>query len=302
MKKLLAALILSTITISYACAIDYPEIRVLSRADLLFVQLENEVESFYRASLEKQPPSLPPLNIFTYKWNPSEDLFTISARLSLPYDSIATLNGIETTAGLEKLDRILIPSQPGIFVSDPPRTELERMILDSRLDGENEPQKLMLWVGGVKCPMLFFPGSALSDMERAYFLCILFRFPIAQGSITSRYGPRANPFSGNPEFHNGLDIGAAEGTEVHAARDGSVADKGTSPVLGNYLIISHPGGYQTVYGHLSAFSVNLGQEVAAGEVIGKVGHTGQATGPHLHFEIRTRGLRTDPFPLLRVKK
>jgi murein DD-endopeptidase MepM/ murein hydrolase activator NlpD len=298
----MAALAIACAPTAAASAVDYPEIRALSRDDLLFVQIEKEVECFYQSAMKKESVRLPPLSIFTYKKRPTEDLFSINARLGLPYDSIATLNGMESVRETEKLDKILIPSLPGIFVPDPPRTELQSMVLETRRQGDSIPERLVLWKGDRKIQMLFFPGSLFNDVERAYFLCVLFRFPITQGSITSRYGPRTDPFSGEPEFHNGIDIGAPEGTDVHAAREGSVTERGTSASLGNYLILSHPGGYQTVYGHLSAFSVTLGQEVSAGEAIGTVGHTGLATGPHLHFEIRSKGRITDPSPFLRVSR
>jgi murein DD-endopeptidase MepM/ murein hydrolase activator NlpD len=280
---------------------EYPEIRSLSRDDLLFIQIQDDVETWYRTSMEKQPDAAPPVSLFVYRRKPNEDLFFLNARLNLPYDTLATLNGIESASAIQKMESILVCSQPGIFVRDPPRTELEQMMLGTRLQQGKVPQRIIIWRAGGKESFSFFSGSQFSDVERAYFLRILFRFPILTGSITSRYGPRPNPFSGHPEFHGGIDIGAPEGTEVHAAREGSVAEKGENSVLGRYIVLSHPGGYETVYGHLSAFNVTLGEEVTAGAVIGKVGKTGLATGSHLHFEVRNKGGTTDPWPLLRVR-
>lgn len=141
-----------------------------------------------------------------------------------------------------------------------------------------------------------------TPIERAYFLGILFEFPIARGHITSLFGPRKDPFTGKAEFHTGIDIGAPDGTEVHAARDGVVSEAGRDEGLGNFVVLDHPGGYQTVYGHLSVIGVTMNEKVSAGFVLGAVGHTGRATGPHLHFEVKRKGRVTDPFPLLAVRK
>jgi murein DD-endopeptidase MepM/ murein hydrolase activator NlpD len=298
-----SAFIAIAITVALPCFGQYPEMRSLTRDDPLFVQLQSDIELYYRVSREREPSSeLPPLSIFTYKRKSADDLFSLNARLNLPYDAIATLNAMESASSMNSLERVLICSRPGIFVHDPPRTELEQMILGTRRDNGEASEKLVVWRYGYKEAYTFFPGSSFTEVERAYFLHILLRFPIAQGSITSRYGPRANPFSGTQEFHNGIDIGAPIGTEVFAAREGKVSEASTSPTLGSYVILTHPGGIKTVYGHLSAISVTLGQEVRTGTVIGKVGKTGLATGPHLHFEVRCKGGSTDPSAYLLVKK
>ena len=102
-------------------------------------------------------------------------------------------------------------------------------------------ERIVVERGGRKEGLWFFPGESFNAVERAYFLQILYDFPIVRGKITSRYGSRADPFTGDASFHNGIDIGAPEGTAVHAARDGSVAEVGTSPLLGSYVVITHPG-------------------------------------------------------------
>jgi murein DD-endopeptidase MepM/ murein hydrolase activator NlpD len=80
-----------------------------------------------------------------------------------------------------------------------------------------------------------------------------------------------------------------------------VDEVGASDLLGTYVVITHAGGYQTVYGHLSSISVIIHQRVSTGTIIGAVGHTGRATGPHLHFEVRTKKGSTDPISLIRMK-
>jgi murein DD-endopeptidase MepM/ murein hydrolase activator NlpD len=298
-----AVLILMLAALSaHAGDAEYPEIRVLSRDDLLYVQLQDELESYYKASRQREPGPLPPVGLFVYRKKQTDDLFLLNARMNLPYDTLATLNRLSEAREIRRLDRILVPTQPGIFVPDPPVTELERMMLGSRLDRGLSPRKLVVWRDGKAAAFSFFPGSSFSDVERAYFLLVLFRFPITQGSVTSRYGPRLDPFSGRQEFHNGLDIGAPEGADVHAARAGVVSEAATNSVLGRYVVLAHSGGYQTVYGHLSTVNVTFGARVPTGGVIGAVGRTGKATGPHLHFEVRRKGQATDPAGLFLAGK
>jgi murein DD-endopeptidase MepM/ murein hydrolase activator NlpD len=121
--------------------------------------------------------------------------------------------------------------------------------------------------------------------------------PVA-GPVTSPFGARTSPTTGAQEFHEGIDIGAAQGTPIRAAASGTVTFAGQMSGYGNVVILSHTGGLQTRYAHQSAMSVTAGQTVAAGEVIGVVGATGEATGPHLHFEVRLNGVAVDPAPYL----
>ena len=285
-----------------AAAPDYPEIRVLSADDPLFVQQQAGIEEFYRLNGTRGVTELPPLALFSYRKKPSEDLFSLNARLGIPYDTLATLNNAASVRTFNARARVLVSAQPGVFVNIPPRTTLEEMMLASRLAEGKAPVKLLIIRDGRSEPVSFFPGDTFTGMERAYFLGILFEFPVAHGRITSLFGSRKDPFTGRQELHGGIDIGAAEGTAVRAAREGIVEEAGRNDALGAYVVLTHPGGYQTVYGHLSAINVSIGESVRSGSVIGAVGHTGQATGSHLHFEVRTKGIAKDPLSLLAMKK
>ena len=118
------------------------------------------------------------------------------------------------------------------------------------------------------------------------------------GTLTSGYGMREHPVYGEESFHYGEDIAAPEGTPVYAALDGTVEAAGVGEMSGNYVRLSHTGGRETLYCHLSAVNVTEGVFVRRGDVIGFVGETGLATGPHLHFELHVDGKKTDPAPLL----
>ena len=104
--------------------------------------------------------------------------------------------------------------------------------------------------------------------------------------ITSRFGWRTHPLTGNRRFHSGIDIGAASGSPVVATGAGTVISAGWNGGYGKAVIIQHSDTQQTLYGHLSEVSVQAGQTIAQGTVIGLVGSTGNSTGPHLHFESR----------------
>jgi murein DD-endopeptidase MepM/ murein hydrolase activator NlpD len=104
--------------------------------------------------------------------------------------------------------------------------------------------------------------------------------------ITSRFGWRTHPLTGTRRFHSGLDIGAPSGSPVVATGAGTVISAGWNGGYGKAIIIQHSDTQQTLYGHLSEVSVQAGQTIAQGTVIGLVGSTGNSTGPHLHFESR----------------
>lgn len=104
--------------------------------------------------------------------------------------------------------------------------------------------------------------------------------------VTSRYGWRTHPLTGTRRFHSGIDIAAATGTPVVATGSGTVVSAGWKSGYGKVIVIQHDDDLQTLYGHLSEISVQAGQTLAQGTVIGKVGSTGNSTGPHLHFEKR----------------
>ena len=116
--------------------------------------------------------------------------------------------------------------------------------------------------------------------------------------ITSVQGNRVHPITGQHGTHGGTDIGASYGSAIYAAGSGTVVTAYNNSAYnggyGNYAMINHGNGIQTLYAHMSVCSVTVGQTVSAGQTIGYVGSTGRSTGPHLHFEVRVNGSRVDP--------
>lgn len=126
-------------------------------------------------------------------------------------------------------------------------------------------------------------------------------WPLAMDGVqilSSPYGTRLHPRSGSERFHRGLDLRADEGTPVHAVADGRVLRSGRSGEYGNLILVDHGAGLESLYGHHSRNLVAEGERVRRGEVIALVGHTGNATGDHLHFELRWRGGTVDPWQVL----
>jgi murein DD-endopeptidase MepM/ murein hydrolase activator NlpD len=122
--------------------------------------------------------------------------------------------------------------------------------------------------------------------------------PAEGGLITSGFGYRSDPFTGGGAFHPGLDFRGAYGAPIHAAAEGRVSFVGQIRGYGNVVEISHGNGLLTRYAHMSKTLAKVGQHVAAGAVIGKIGSTGRSTGPHLHFEVRANNRVVNPRPFL----
>ena len=121
------------------------------------------------------------------------------------------------------------------------------------------------------------------------------------GVLTSGFGPRTHPVDGEWKEHTGIDIQAEEGSDILAFAAGTVDYIGESEAYGLYMQLTHANGVSSFYAHCSDICVKKGQSVAAGEKIGTVGDTGNATGPHLHLELKKDGSRIDPLPYVETK-
>jgi murein DD-endopeptidase MepM/ murein hydrolase activator NlpD len=121
-----------------------------------------------------------------------------------------------------------------------------------------------------------------------------------EGRIGSSFGEREDPINGEGAFHSGVDIEAPYGTPVRAAADGDVSGAAMGAGYGREVVLNHGHDVLTLYGHLSAIAVVPGQHVTRGQVIGYVGQSGRATGPHLHYEVRVHNVPVNPHKYLRV--
>ncbi len=136
-------------------------------------------------------------------------------------------------------------------------------------------------------------GNSTTIYNSPYILTTLLTTPL-DGWISSEFGTRIHPVTGNESIHNGLDIVAAEGSAVVAALQGEVIEVSFNDIDGNYITIKHGVNIETKYCHLSETLVLVGDSVLRNQVIGEVGSTGLTTGAHLHFEILIDGINVDP--------
>jgi murein DD-endopeptidase MepM/ murein hydrolase activator NlpD len=124
-----------------------------------------------------------------------------------------------------------------------------------------------------------------------------YRWPV-RGFLSSTFGPRVDPFTGQQRMHEAIDIVAPKGTPVKAPADGIVTFSGSDPTFGNMLVIDHGYGVITRYGHNDSILVREGQRVKRGDTICTVGMSGRSTGPHLHYEIRINDVAINPLNMI----
>jgi len=287
--------------LAHSQGLDFPVIRRLDHSDMGFRQFMTDVEGNRRliTGVRAQPERvIERLTIYQYTTSQTDDLFFLAARLNIPYAALASLNRLSNPRALEPGMTLLLPSCPGIFIPSRIETDLEILIGAAREDTQGSIE-LRINSGNRTDTWLFFPGADFTPTERAFFLNSGFRFPLRNYRITSRFGTRNDPITGQLSMHQGIDLAAPEGTEVYAVADGIVTAAGFDPIYGNYIIISHNNNYSSLYGHLQRIEAVLRSEVKSGTLIGRVGSTGQSTGPHLHFELRQGGRAFDPAGRLR---
>jgi murein DD-endopeptidase MepM/ murein hydrolase activator NlpD len=158
-------------------------------------------------------------------------------------------------------------------------------------------------------PSLTFSRRLVAKIKNVTLDTVDLLWPVETRSISSAWGPRirsatvklANGLKKRIRYqgsHQGIDLTAPTGTNVYAALDGTVERVGRDRKLGNYIVINHGNEFETIYGHHKRNLVQKGDEVVRGQKIAEVGRTGNATGPHLHFEFRAEGIPQNPLPYL----
>ncbi len=159
--------------------------------------------------------------------------------------------------------------------------------------------------GSVEDQVAELSGSLVEERQRLHALAsfiasraaVLRAMPVrwpVRGSVNSEFGRRLSPWTGESEFHGGIDIAASSGTPVKAPAAGRVVFAGQSPGYGLTVIVEHVRDVKTLFGHLKDVSVSVGQHVEAGQLIARSGESGRTTGPHLHYEVTVRGQPVDP--------
>lgn len=271
----------------------YPRIPSLSSANPVFIQYSDDVQAARMAIAAGKTGNQLPLHLYSYTVTKNDTLITIAARCSVSYDAIASLNRIASMQENLTGRNIILPTLPGLYLPDKAKTTFENLLLSSF--DPDDPTILSFYVHDPeKRTVHCIPDNGFDGTVRAFFLTPTFRFPLPQGVLTSSFGMRKNPVTGNLVFHKGVDLAAPRGTPVQACADGTVTATGSDPVYGNYIILRHGGAKESLYGHLQSVKIVLHQQVKSGSIIGTVGSTGQSTGPHLHFEMHENGVPKNP--------
>lgn len=237
-----------------------------------------------------------------YKVRPGDSISSISLKFGLSnISTLIAVNDISNVRVLRSGQKLKIPSVDGLLYKVNSGDSLNSLSVKYHVSVEeildaNDLDSEVLSKG----MELFIPGAKMDSISLKKAMGELFVYPItASWRLTSRFGPRKDPFSGVPSNHTGIDMACPTGTPIRAALSGKVVYAGWSNIFGNYVIISHGNGYQTLYGHMSKISVKKGQMVDQSTRIGLVGSTGYSTGPHLHFTVYKNGNLVDPLSLLK---
>jgi len=252
----------------------------------------DQLETVLSASPEEVPlqealakEKTPVLETKTYVLQKGDMLSAVANRNEVTLGTLISFNNIKNVRKVGVGTTLIIPNSDGILY-----TVVKGDSLSSIARANKVAYERILEANGLSSPVIqpgqkiFLPGANLSTWELKQASGELFIYP-TRGYITSRFGTRRDPFTGVRTYHNGIDIANALGTPVRASMAGTVTDTGFNSSYGNYVVISHEGGFQTLYGHLKAFSVKVGQEVGQGQQIGQMGNTGYSTGTHTHFSI-----------------
>jgi len=247
---------------------------------------------------EAEAPEDRGLYYSVYRVARGDTLSEISDGFDLSLDTIVSFNGIENARSLQPGALLKIPNHSGILYAAKQGDDVATVAAAHEISADR-----VIEVNGLMSEslepgrLLFLPDAHLASIKLREISGDLFKWPV-RGWITSWYGWRNDPFTGARRFHNGLDIGVNEGTQLKAPMDGRVAETGWSEGSGNYVLLSHHAGWTSFYGHLESVAVKRGQRVAVGTLLGRSGSTGRSTGPHLHFSVFKNGRAANPANVL----
>ncbi len=234
----------------------------------------------------------------------------IASHLNQKHSTVATLNCLENPDDISAGDKLIISVRQGIFLRETPVNSLEILLSQTYSKEINEDTEKISIDGKTfyylpKINIVDMNGKSRPDSANFYGTILYFFhdkgmvLPLSKKVITSPFGYRTSPISGEWKMHNGIDLAAPEGSEVFATKAGTVTEAGFSAVYGNYITIRHSGEKSSLYAHLSKINVKKDEKVRTGQTIGLVGTTGMSTGPHLHFEIHEGGVAKDPSSFMR---
>lgn len=257
-------------------------------------------EDLQHTSNEVSVPSTPALTYQIYRVRVGDTIGAISQKYGLDNDTLFSVNEIKNTRSLSIGSYLKIPSMKGLLYT----------VKSKGITSDSLAKKFK--VDAQKCALVnqknnisdefavgstvFIPDAKMDNETRSEIEGILWKKPLRNKyRVTSPYGWRNSPFNPSKRsYHSGIDLALPTGNPIYAASPGTVISTGYTNVYGNFVKIQHAGGYQTLYGHMSQIIAKKGQYVDTNTIIGKVGSTGQSTGPHLHFTLIRYGQTINP--------
>jgi len=243
--------------------------------------------------------------LITFKWQQykvqkGDSVSVIAKKFGVSIGAVISSNNIRNARVLKEGTVLRIPNIDGIPYSIKSGDSLSRISVSF-----NVPLDVILDINDLKSDVIkagetiFIPGARMNDLDLRMSLGELFVYPVHSKHLTSGFGMRKDPISGELNFHTGIDLRANTGATVMASMEGIVSVIGENWLYGKHIILSHPNGYKTMYAHLSSVSVKQGDKVAQGRKIGEAGNTGYSTGAHLHFTVYDKnGKLINPLDLL----
>lgn len=238
----------------------------------------------------------------SYTVKAGDSISTITRRFGLSnISTLIAINNISNVKTLRSGQKLKIPSIDGLVHKVENGESLNSLSVKYHVSVEelldaNDLSSETLAVG----TELFIPGAKLDSTSLKKAMGELFVCPLkAKYRISSYFGKRKDPFTDVDSHHTGVDMACPKETPIYAAMSGTVAHVGWTNIFGNYVIIDHGNGYQTLYAHMEKALTKKGLYVEQSTIIGLVGSTGYSTGPHLHFTVYKNGKLVDPLSLIR---
>ncbi len=254
-----------------------------------------------------EPSFREPVTFTTYRVKSGDTISGITKNAGLSnVSTLIAINDISNVRSLKSSQKLTIPSMDGLLHTIKEGESLASLSVKYGVTVEdlldvNDLSSQELEVGKA----LFIPGAKLDNTTLHSALGDLFITPLARSYVlTSKFGPRVAPAdikSGRVTSHTGIDMAVPQGTPIRSSMAGKIVYAGYSTIYGNYVIIDHGNGYQTLYAHMYKILVSINQSVSQGTQIGLVGSTGYSTGPHLHFSVYKNGKLIDPLTVLNKK-
>ncbi|MBR1402827.1 MAG: M23 family metallopeptidase [Treponema sp.] len=286
------------------------ERETITQSNDIWQQYQKDIERYnkiknlpkYYSAAKIRDEDKPRALFYTYTVQDDKDKYLntfngLYARLQQSQGAFATINHISHQDDIKTGITVILPIPQGLFIPKKADSTLEILLQKeyAALITEHTP---LYEINGET--FYFLRDKTFTQTQIAFFHDKGMQLPLSKKIVTSEFGYRTSPITGDWKLHAGIDLAAPIGTEVFACKSGTVsAVEQNHPLYGKYIDIRHNGNTTSRYAHLSKTLVTKGQTVSTGQTIGLVGTTGASTGPHLHFEVRENGTPTDPAKQIR---